>query len=275
MLLRLLLALSLTLPAPVLFAAPADQRELELGVSGDLEIDRDGSVREFNVTSRLTPALQRVVENHVRDWAFEPIAVDGTAVIAKTAMRLRLRALPAGDDYRLQVENVSFGEARPGQTTPPRYPVAAVREGIGAKVLLQVRIDRDGRVIAVHPYQTSLSGAKLSEGKASLWRERFERVSVEAASAWIYEPSETLDGRSEEQTALVPIVFTLSDSPNTGSIEGRWSEYTPGPRSPAPWLDASSTAAATETDADAIGQGESRSLSTRFRLKDDIAGSVL
>lgn len=91
----------------------------------------------------------------------------------------------------------------------------------------------------------------------------------------MYEPSETLDGRSEEQTALVPIVFTLSDSPKTGSLEGRLSEYTPGPRSPAPRLDASGTAAATDTDADVIGQGESRSLSTRFRLKDDIAGSVL
>lgn len=152
MLLRLLLALSLTLPAPALVATPANQPELELGVCGVLEIDCDGSVREYNVTSQLTPALQRVVENHVRGWAFEPIPVDGKPVIANTAMRLRMRALPARDDYRQQVENVSFGEARPGQTTPPRYPVSAVREGIGAEVLLQVRIDRDGRVIAVHPY---------------------------------------------------------------------------------------------------------------------------
>lgn len=252
-------------------AAQAPLPELELGVTGDIEIDRDGSVRDYDVTSELAPALQRVVEKHVRTWAFEPVEVEGRLVIAKTAMRLRLRAVPIEDDYRLQVEDVSFGEARAGSTPPPRYPVDAVRARIGARVLLQVRLDPQGRVVAVHPYQTSLAAAGLTEARARKWRERFEQVSVDAVAAWRYEPSESIDGRSIEQTAMVPIVFEIGDGPRLRSTEGRWKAYTPGPITPAPWVGTDAMA----TDIDAIAEGETRSLSSRFRLKDDIAGAVL
>ena len=136
---------------------------------GDIEIDRDGSVREYTVSSKLAPALQRVVEKHVREWAFEPIAVDGNPVIATTAVRLQLRAVPTADDYRLQVESVSFGEARAGKTLPPRYPAAAVSAGIGARVLLQAKLDPQGRVVAVHPYQTSLSGPESDRWLPIFW----------------------------------------------------------------------------------------------------------
>ena len=272
MLLRKLLVLALALSATAVFAAtPANKPELEIGVTGDIEIDRDGSVLDYRVTSDTAPALQRVIEKHVRAWAFEPVEVDGKPVIAKTAVRLRLRAVPTEDDYRLQVEDVSFGEARAGNTPPPRYPVDAVRARIGAKVLLQVRLDPRGRVVAVHPFQTSLAGPKLSDAKARKWRERFERVSADAVASWQYEPSELVDGKSVEQTAMVPIVFEISEGPRPRSTEGRWKAYTPGPVTPAPWINGGMTA----TDVDAIAEGETRSLSSRFRLKDDIAGAVL
>lgn len=270
--LRALLALILSLSTMAAVATtPANKPELELGVTGDIEIDRDGSVRDYRVTSELAPALQRVVEKHVRTWAFEPIEVDGRPVIAKTAVRLQLSAEPTDDDYRLLVEHVSFGEARSAQTTRPRYPRDAVRARVGARVLLQVRIDAQGNVVAAHPYQTSLDAAGLTDAKARKWREVFERVSLDAVASWKYAPSEVVDGQSVEQTAMIPIAFEISEGPRLRSSEGRWKAYAPGPITPAPWIDAD----AAVTDTDAIADGETRSLSSRFRLKDDIAGAVL
>lgn len=270
--LHFLPALVLSLSSLVAVAStPANKPELELGVTGDIEIDRDGSVRDYRVTSELAPALQRVVEKHVRTWAFEPIEIDGKPVIAKTAVRLQLRAEPTDDDYRLLVEHVSFGEARSARTTPPRYPRDAVRARVGARVLLQVRIDAQGNVVAAHAYQTSLAAAGLTDAKARKWREVFERASLDAVTSWKYEPSEVVGGQSAEQTAMVPIAFSISEGPIRRSSEGRWKAYMPGPVTPAPWLDADIAV----TDTDAIADGETRSLSSRFRLKDDVAGAVL
>lgn len=270
-LLALILSLS-TITAVATTPANKTEPELELGVTGDIEIDRDGSVRDYRVTSELAPALQRVVEKHVRTWAFEPIEVDGRPMIAKTAVRLQLRAEPTDDDYRLLVEHVSFGEARSAQTTRPRYPRDAVRAGVGARVLLQVRIDALGNVVAAHAYQTSLAAAGLTDARARKWREVFERVSLDAVASWKYAPSEVVDGQSAEQTAMIPIAFEISEGPRLRSSEGRWKAYTPGPITPAPWIDADD---AVGTDTDAIADGETRSLSSRFRLKNAIAGAVL
>ncbi|MBB5207989.1 hypothetical protein [Chiayiivirga flava] len=253
-------------------AEPHPEAELEIGVVGDLEIGPDGAVRTYEVTSKLAEPLTALVERKVREWMFEPIAVDGKPVIAKTRARLTLRAIPQGDDYQLRIEGVHFGEAAPSAATTlkaPTYPRNAIREGIGARVMLVARLDADGRVIEVHPYQTSLDKPIKSDFTANKWRTAFERASIAAVEDWRYDLTESIDGATAGQTVMIPIQYSLSYG-RTSAPNERWRQYIPGPVSPAPWQDDSRIA-----QLDDIGEGETRSLSSRFRLTRDPTGTVL
>lgn len=254
-------------------APPKPEPELQMSVRGEIDIDTDGSVRDFRPTSRLTPALASIVGDKVRTWRFEPVLVDGKPVVANTSMRLELRAIPHEGDYQLRIEDVGFGDPRAGKYAPPRYPMKAVREGLGASVLIAVRLDADGKVAEMHPYQTSLSKSLGSENNTRKWREVFERASMEAIAQWTFEITERLDGRAESQTMLAPITFTIG-SPSS-SPEGRFLSYIPGPIVPAPWLDAEAVASVDAADLASAEQGSTRSLSSRVRLATDLEGSIL
>ena len=271
---HILLSLAFSLPlaaTPALAAKPDPTAELEVEVVGDLEVGPDGAVRSYAVTSELAPVFADIVAREVKKWTFEPIEVDGKPVIAETRARLSLRAIPHAGDYQLRIENVSFGDATPrGERVAPKYPGDALREGIGAKVLLVVRLDADGGVIAAEPYQTSLDAEVRSERAAKRWRERFEQASVAAAKQWHYDVTETVGGVAGEQVFMVPISYTLSYSRTTPKAQ--WRQYFPGPITPSPLqLEGARMAA----QAGAAADGETRALASRFRLKNDVTGSYL
>lgn len=251
-------------------ATPDPTAELEIGVVGQLEIGPDGAVRSFEVTSKLAPVLANLVQRKVQAWTFEPIAVEGKPVIAKTRARLALRAIPHEGDYQLRIEDVSFGDAaRTPDLKPPRYPRDAARAGVGAKVLLMVRLDGDGRVIEAHPYQTSLDVPFKSDAAARKWRAEFERASLAAVKEWKYDLTENIGGVSVGQTAIAPITFALVDA--AAKDPNRWRQYIPGPVTPAPWPTEDHSDART----DSIADGETRSLSSRFRPTRELAGTML
>jgi hypothetical protein len=252
--------------------ADAPRPEFGLTASGDIQIGTEGQVLSYQLDPGLSESVQALVEKSVARWRFEPILVDGRPAVGRTRMNLEVDALPAPDGgYRLTVANVWFGSPRSsGERTPPGYPKQAVQAGLGARVMLIARIDATGRVVDVHPYQTSLSMIARS-GAARRFRQLFEARSIAAVKRWTFSPGEMIGGVPLESTVKIPIVFSIAPqgAPHDPSV---WRGYVPGPITPAPWVDENSL---TSVDTDALGDGEAAALDSRFRLVDDIRGEAL
>jgi hypothetical protein len=271
----ILLCLTLAVFASAVSADPkADDVELTITAVGRIAIDPEGKVHDYTMETNLAPTIANQINRHVRSWRFEPILVDGRAVIAETGLRLSLAAVPDGEHYKFRIERVDFGAAGESSriTMPrrgPRYPNQAIQALMEARVILIVRVDEHGKAIDVHRYQTSLSPhAKGAE--AARWRRIFEHASTNAVKHWTFEPGELVDGRPIGGSVMVPIEFRLTDA-GSARGDGQWRAYVPGPIQPAPWL----SEAIVADDVGALGNGETLALSSRFRLKDDVVGTTL
>lgn len=261
---RVLVALLL----PWAAQAQKPQPTYEMEVKGEIAIGPDGAVSDYKLKGRLHPAIAAVVDKRVRAWTFEPILVDGKPVIATTRMRLALSATPAeGDRYALQVQNVSFGEPeRVGALPPPRYPAEAARASVGGKVVLLLRIDAQGNVVDVWPEQTSLTPNGDAHG-ADKWRRKFEAVTMAAARHWKFNAGERFDGEAMDSVARVPVSYDMY-----GGSNAHWNAFVPGPIRPAPWARADQSTVAGRAR---LRDGEAQSLSSRFRLRENIIGTTL
>jgi hypothetical protein len=254
-------------------SAAAVKPVYEMDADGELQIGVEGQVTDYRMSSKLTGDLAAIVDRNVRAWRFEPIVVDGHAVVAKTKMRLHLKAEPTenGDNFIVRVTQVVYGEpTRVGKMTPPHYPKSAVREGLGAKVILSVNIDASGDVVAIEPYQTSLS-KPLNEREADHWRKEFESASIIAAKGWKFDLNQSFNGKPIGSTVLVPVDYTLV--PMGGRLDARWKSYVPGPVHTASWVQDSQVAS--NLDVSTLGDGEARPIESRFHLKDDVIGKAL
>lgn len=268
---------AILLSLPLAAAAAAPRPTLHMTAEGEVQIAPDGHVSDYRLTSSLAPALAGIVDRHVREWKFEPVLVDGRAVVAKTHMALSLSAEPsaAGDDqYKLRVDEVNFGapQRSPG-VRPPHYPEDAVHAGVGARVLIALKIDPNGNVAEAQPYQTSLDVRTSSEGEAERWRHAFEHQSLIAARHWHFDVTDAVDGHPLGSNAIVPIVYSLRGIGGEREVrEGQWKAYVAGPLHPAPWM---APSLAEKTDLSALKDGEAKSFGSPFKLKDDVVGSLL
>jgi hypothetical protein len=247
---------------------------LDLDAHGEVQIAPDGHVSDYRLQSTLAPEVAALVDRNVRAWHFEPIVIDGAAVVAKTSMHLHLNAEPqeGRGSYTVRVASVDFGDPqRKSIGKAPRYPEEAVHARLGAKVLLSLRLDDAGNVIDAEPYQTSLDARTRNEFQAEQWRKRFERASVAAAKSWHYDLTETINGKPIGTSAIVPIIYSISATP-TPKTDG-WRAYVPGPVHPAPW--SSPAQLADQHDFSALQDGQALSLDSRFRLKDSVIGKTL
>jgi hypothetical protein len=248
---------------------------LEMSADGEIQVATDGTVSDYRLRSELPPMVADLVDKDVRGWRFEPVVVEGTPVVAKTAMHLALKAEPAGehDSYRIKIVNVIFGAPRHhDRIKQPHYPEQAVRAHVGAKVLLAMRLGENGRVTDVQTYQTSLDARASSENDAEHWRKMFEEASVTAAHSWTYDLSETFNGKTIETNVIVPVVFSLLNVPGSAPQPGQWKAYVPGPVHPAPWM---TDRAFADRDLSTLPDGQSIPLDSRFHLKNDVIGKVL
>lgn len=232
---QLLIFVAVILFAPSASADPkAGNVELRLRVDGAIEIDPEGKVHDYAIETRLAPALRDHIDQRVRQWRFEPIMVDGRPVIAKTRMRLNLHAQSTGENYLLRVDSVHFGEPKAHMRGRRglRYPPNALRERLGAYVMLALRIDAKGNIVDAHPYQTSLA-RMMNEAQAVRWRRVFEDVAVNAAKNWTFEPTEHIDGMATSATLFAPIEFRIAGSGTRSSDRG-WRAFARGPVTPVP-----------------------------------------
>jgi hypothetical protein len=257
-------------------AAGNEAPMLEISADGEVQIAVDGSVSDYRLRNQVPPSVADLVGKNVRHWHFQPIIVDGSAVVAKTAMHLGLKAEPIDgkENYRVRITEVRFGEPqRNARTRPPHYPELAVQAHLGAKVLLAVRLDENGQVLDAQAYQTSLDARTRSDGDAERWRRLFEHASIAAAKDWHYDMTETVNGKPIGANAIVPVVFTVRDLSAPQPPAGKWKAYLPGPLHPAPWMDAERVADA--RDLSSLQDDKALSLDSRFHLKDDVVGKVL
>lgn len=245
--------------------------EFSMSAPGDLEIGPDGTVRSWKMDShKLGKVVEDLLQKNIAQWRFEPVLVDGRPVIARTRMTVELQAFPRDGGFLLKVDNVYFGSLQSrSDNLPPRYPKDAIRADLGARVMLAVKLDAQGNVVDVHPYQTSLTRAG-KQAQEQRWRKRFEQASIRAVSKWKYQPGESIGGVTVGSTVMVPITYTIS--PTRGSLDNRWKRYVPGPITPAPWVDEKSVA---QLDLEGLGEGQAASVDSRFRLSSDVMGKAL
>lgn len=244
---------------------------------GEVQIAKDGHVSDYRLNSKLPDDVAKLVDKDVRSWTFEPIVIDGQAVVAKTSMHLRLSAEPVPGDqknYQMHIADVRFGEPQhSGEMKPPHYPEDAVRAHLGARVLLYLHLDESGNVIEVQPYQISLAALTRSEHEAELWRRSFEKSSVAAAKQWRFDLTETINGKPIGTTVIVPIDYSIRELGSRRAEDGVWKGYVPGPVHPAPWVHEGQLAE--NRDLSSLHEGDALSLDSRFKLKDNVIGKTL
>ena len=271
------IAIAMAFASASAFGADQSAATYEIVANGEVRIAPDGSVSDYRLKSKLTPAIAELVNRAVRGWRFEPILQDGKPVIAKSALRMRLIAEPTAkdpDSFIMRVVDIEFGA--PDRThggRPPRYPNAAVSARLNAKVVLALRLDETGKVVEAVPYQTSLGARPRSETDGENWRRLFERASITAAKTWRYDLTETIDGKRIGTYALAPIVFTIMPPGQVANRQDNWQAYIPGPIHELPWDFGRSDSA--DDPASRLADGEAAALNSRFRLVDDVVGKAL
>jgi hypothetical protein len=266
---RIACAVALTIGAiDTASAQKATTPVIEITATGEIQIAPDGHVNDYQLKSKLSPTIAALIDRNARSWQFEPVVVDGKAVIAKTKMTLYLRGEPtSGDSYSLSIANVNFGTLTHSKLEPPVYPPEAVRVGLGAKVVLNILIDVDGKVIEAVAGQTSLGRRAKNEQEAEAWRELFEKASIKAVKHWRYYWSELVDGKpTKRRYAIAPLVFSIGKHESIA--------YVPGPIHPAPW-DKTNAASKDEERFAQLSDGETASTDSHFRLKDNVVGKKL
>lgn len=264
----LLMMTLLSLLTTSICASPENSKvQLFLEVVGSIEIDPEGKVHDYAIETELTPALASIADAEVRRWRFEPIIVKDRPVFARTRMHWTMVAarIGASDRYQVQMKDVDFGA--PKQTIDAseekhrlRYPKEALRQGVGARVLLSVRTDENGRVVDLHPYQISLSGG-VSERAARRWRGVFQREVISTVKHWTFDLGETIDERRMPSTFMMPVEFRIAKD-GKRSAPSVWHAYVPGPVVPASWMDESQDS----HRFDALEDGQALALSSRFRF---------
>lgn len=267
----------LAIGAASLASAQKTPATLEMNAEGEIQIAADGHVSDYRLRSQLAPAVATLVDRSVRGWHFEPVVVDGAAVVAKTTMHLALRAepVPGSGDYRLRIASIRFGEMkRTAHFVPPKYPVEAVRAHVGGKAIVAVRVDESGNVVEALPYQTSLDAHTRDEADAEHFRRVLEKASLEAARQWHYDVTDTLNGKPMGTQALVPISYFLCSSRNCSDPDrdGRWRALVPGPVQLVPWMH---ERLAVGQSLSTLGDDEAMPIDSPFHLKDDPVGKLL
>ena len=242
--------------------------EYSLDATGTIEIGPDGAVLDYRLDRGQKPAVAAALDRSIRGWRFEPILVDGRAMIATTRMRLALVATPVGaGDYGLKIANVRFGEPdRKNRPAPPRYPHAAVQNRVAARVVLVLRLDDQGNVTDVHTEQVSLNISKPEGHGVERWRRTFEEATVAKARTWKFAITELVDGQPARHTSVrIPVEFVPGRPGNN-----HWRAFVPGPRHPIPWGDP--TLASLDP---ALGNDDMQPLDSRFKLATPLVGTML
>ncbi len=213
---RFLLSLLLA-ASPVPAATPAVQ-VYTARAEGSLTIGADGRVLDVELTSdaNLGKGVLDSYEERIRAWRFEPIVEGGQPVNAKGRMHLYLVAAreKGNPTATFGVRSVRFLDP-PGTLlydqrstlVAPGYPSNALRAGVGAEVMLLVKLDAQGRVQRVATEQLALLGVATRQSHQANLAAQFRRAAEKAVAQW------TITGHPDGQVLRVPVRFSVDRRP--------------------------------------------------------------
>lgn len=212
------LVLSLLLAASPAFAASPDVQLYTARAEGSLTIGADGRVLDVELTSdaNLGKGVLEGYEERVRSWRFEPIVEDGRPINVKGRMHLYLAAAreKGNPTATFGVRSVRFLDP-PGTLlydkrstlVAPGYPSNALRDGVGAEVMLLVKLDAQGRVQRVAAEQLALLGVATRQSHQANLAAQFQRAAERAVAQW------TIVGHPDGQLLRVPVRFSSDRQP--------------------------------------------------------------
>ena len=255
----------LLLALPLAVAAATPEGRVEVRIKGRISVGTGGEVVDYRPVTEVPPGGAEALQSMVRGWTFEPVLVDGRAVVAETGVLLVMDAWDRGEGrLALRLKDVAFG-AHEGDAVmqPPRYPSDSLRSRVEGKVVLLVRVDGDGDVLDVAVQQTSVS-ERLAPDRARRHAQAFEAAAMDVARRWRFGVRERIDGVPAGGTLRVPVDFFLAQGGGT---------LAPGPMRTAPWDPGLPT-----LPADALAALDSRdvrALDSSFRLRGTVFGTEL
>jgi TonB family protein len=169
-------------------------------------------IRKGHLKKRVAQLKQEVVMSKSRRFVLLSVLfllVSGAALVSASAVRFS-PAFPPGattisepqekgekkkSEGSIQVMDESDVKVQLVKRVNPAYPEEAKKQGIKGKVVLKIKIGKDGRVVDV----------KIDESAHEL----LDNAAAEAVRKWEYTPP-VLDGKPVEVLASVNIVFKLS-----------------------------------------------------------------
>ena len=179
---------------------------------GSLTIGADGRVLDVELTSPadLGEGVLAGYEERISSWRFEPIVEGGKPMNVKGLMQLSLVAIRGN---RLQgntfgITDVQFldppGSESAGKwsrLTPPPYPKDALAGGAGADVMLFLKLDPQGQVLAAAVERIALLGVTTDQGRLGNLEAQFRRSAERVAKQWNF------GGLQGEAVVRVPVRY--------------------------------------------------------------------
>jgi hypothetical protein len=244
--------LATTVPLPAIAQrAPAEasiaplRTVMLMELEGEVAIDAAGKVTDVTIATPVNDALRAGVMRVVRDWAFDPVFIDGVAVPARSKASFLLGALPATKIDRVWVDGVSFkrGDARIEQPNV-RITVAEVPKPIyprgtayvAARVMATMRLLPDGRVAEVAVVQSALRDVVGRKKDIEATLRAFERVALGAARKFRFDVVVREGARPTADELTVSVPFQFATTPEQQMGKGEWRLHVRSPHQDAPWL---------------------------------------
>lgn len=188
------------LPASPKVGFPSDLGAFEIDdtISLVVTVSPDGKVEKVKAVGGKVPLLKDAAEKTVKQWAFEPYAVNGAPVRLRTHINFHFNNTldtyhDAGGNTPVRLdENASHALLL--KSIPPQYPPDARASRIQGQVRLRMIIGKDGHVKRLHV----ISGHPL-----------LAQAAFNAVRQWTFKPY-TVNGVPAEVDTPVTVSFTLS-----------------------------------------------------------------
>jgi TonB family protein len=170
----------------------ARQSRVQGAVILQARTDVEGRVKDVMILRSIPPLDQAAMEA-VKQWAYEPLVIDGQAREAVFTVTVRF---DLSGEKKVQTQPIDTGEI----ITPkiiskvnPVYPEAARKAGIQGIVLLEATTDEKGNVVKV----------KVLKSIPEL-----DQAAIDALKQWKYEPV-IIEGKPKGITFTVTVNFAL------------------------------------------------------------------
>jgi TonB family protein len=160
----------------------------------EAKADEEGNIVDARIL-RSIPVLDQAAIDAVKQWKYEPLAIDGKP--CKVLFTVTVRFMLKEGDKAKTLDKFAQGAVKAeGEIKPPRlikevapvYPEVARVAGVEGVVILSVKADEEGKIVDV----MVLRSIPL-----------LDQAAIDAVKQWVYEPL-VIDGKA------VSVVFTVT-----------------------------------------------------------------